>query len=127
RMSDNLNPTDLVRCLHQGDKDVQDQLCQLCLGPIERLVDRVMANYRPDVQRKVVIDRTLHWVEMYLRSRSPALYEGMDSQDFLALILASAYKMLTPPELDGRRESVSESSEPLRSPNGYQVWKLCLP
>jgi hypothetical protein len=126
-MSDNLNPTDLVRCLHQGDKDVQDQLRQLCLGPTERLVNRVMAHYRPDVDRKVVIDRTLHWIEMYLRSHSLAFFDGMDRQDFLALIVASAYKMLTPPELDGRREPVSESSEPLRCPNGYQVWKFCLP
>src|SRR5262245_42586397 len=109
-MHNNLNPIDLIRCLHRGDNDVQDQLRQLCLGPTERLVDRVMAHHHPDVERQVVIDRTLHWIEMYLRSRSPDSYEGMDSRDFLALILASAYKMLTPPELDGHREPVTGAS-----------------
>jgi hypothetical protein len=126
-MSDNLYPTDLVTCLHRGDKEVHDQLRQLCLGPTEHLVDRVIARYHPDVERKVMIDRTLRWIEMYLRSRSPASCEGMDTQDFLALILASAYRMLTPPELEGHREPVAGVSEPLRCPNGYQVWRFCLP
>jgi serine phosphatase RsbU (regulator of sigma subunit) len=102
-------------------------LRQLCLGPIERLVDRVIVGYRPNVERNAVIDRTLRWVEMYLRSRPPFFFDGMDTRAFLALILSSAYKMLTPPELDGPRELTSMDSEPLQCPNGYQVWRFCLP
>jgi serine phosphatase RsbU (regulator of sigma subunit) len=51
----------------------------------------------------------------------------MDNRAFLALILASAYRMLTPPELGCPREPVTAMSEPLHCPNGYQVWTFCLP
>src|SRR4051794_38928074 len=100
-MSDSLKPIDLVEGLHRGDEDDRDRLRQLCLGPIGRLVDRVIADHRPDVERRLVVHRTLHWVEMYLRSRSPASFEDLDTRAFLAMILASAYMMLTPPGLDG--------------------------
>ena len=126
-MSDSLNPTDLVECLRRSDNGARDRLRQLCLDPIERLVDRVITHHRPSVERKVVIDRTLRWVEMYLRSQPPPFPKGMDTREFLALIVASAYKMLTPPELDGLREPAWAVSDPLQCPSGYQVWRFCLP
>jgi Stage II sporulation protein E (SpoIIE) len=126
-MSDSHVPIELVECLRRNDSDARVLLRQLCLGPIERLVDRVITHYRPAVERKVVIDRTLRWVEMYLRSRPHPLPDGMDIQEFLALIVASAYKMLTPPKLDGPRQPVWAASDPLQCPNGYQVWRFCLP
>jgi hypothetical protein len=126
-MPDSLNPIDLVEGLHRIDENARDQLRRLCLGPIERLVDRIMARHCPRVERKVVIDRTVRWIEMYLRSRSATFFNGMDTWAFLALILASAYKMLTPAELDCPREPVTGMSEPLQCPNGYQVWRFCLP
>jgi hypothetical protein len=126
-MSDRLKPIELVEGLHRGDEDARDRLRRLCLGPIERLVDRVIAQYRPDVERKVVVDRTLRWIELYLRSRSPGFCVGVDIRAFLAMILASAYKILMPPGLDGPREPVSAMVEPLECPNGYQVRSFCLP
>jgi hypothetical protein len=126
-MSVSLDPNNLVKRLHQGDQDARDQLRRLCLGPIERLVDRVTAHEGPHVERKVLIDRTHHWVEVYLRSRAPQSFEGMELQTFLARILASAYMMLMPPKSDGSREPIWEASNPLESPNGYQVWRFCLP
>jgi hypothetical protein len=126
-LPENLNPIDLVELLHRGDEEARDQLRQLCLGSIERLVDRVIAHHSPSGERKVLVDRAQRWVEMYLRARSPSFFHGLDARAFLALILTSAYKMLTPPELDGPRERVSVMSEPLECPNGYQLWRFCLP
>jgi hypothetical protein len=126
-MSNDTNPIDLVEGLHRADECARDQLRHLCLGSIERLVDRLMTRHRPNAERKVVIDRTLRWVEMYLRSRSAARFDGMNSRAFLALILASAYKMLTPPELHCQQEPFAAMSEPLQCPNGYQVWRFCQP
>jgi hypothetical protein len=126
-MSERPSVSELVECLRRGEKNGRDQLRQLCLGSIERLVERVFRDYRPTVDRSDVIDRTLRWVEFYLRSRPPLFFDGMNGRAFLALILSSAYKMLTPPELDGSRRPAPTVSEPLQCPSGYQVWKFCLP
>jgi serine phosphatase RsbU (regulator of sigma subunit) len=46
--------------------------------------------------RALLLDRTLHWAEMYLRSRDAGEFAEMTRDKFLAQLLAAAYKMLTP-------------------------------
>jgi hypothetical protein len=120
-MPDSLNPIDLVEGLHRLDEDARNQLRQLCLRSIECLVDHIMVHQCAKVERNIVIDRTIRWIEMYLRSRSATSFNGMDNQEFLALILMSAYQMLTPPELDWPQDTVAAMPERLQCPNGYQV------
>src|SRR5262249_32203934 len=74
-----------------------------------------------------LVHRTLRWVEMFLRSRSPSSFHGWDAKTLLALVLASAYKMLTPPELDSPRDSVEAELDALQCPNGYTIWRFSLP
>jgi serine phosphatase RsbU (regulator of sigma subunit) len=64
---------------------------------------------------------------MYLRSRSPSCFSGLDTEALLAQLLASAYKMLTPPELDGPWDSGSAILDPLECSNGYKVYRFSLP
>src|SRR3954454_10021570 len=105
-MFDGLNPIDLVAGLHRGNQSDRDRLRRLCSGPVRLLVDRIMAHHRPEDERRAVVDLTLGWIEMDLRSRSSARFEGMPARVFLAMILAAAYRMLTPPKADGPRMPV---------------------
>ena len=105
-MFDGLNPIDLVAGLHRGNQPDRDQCGRLCSGPIRLLVDRIIAHRRPEGERRAVVDLTLGWIEMDLRSRPSACFEGMPARVFLAMILAAAYRMLTPPEADGPRMPV---------------------
>src|SRR3954471_6964795 len=105
-MFDGLNPIDLVAGLHRGNQPDRDQLRRLCSGPIRLLVDRIAAHHRTEDERGAVVDLTLGWVEMDLRSRSSDCFEGMPAQVFLAMILTAAYRMLTPPDADGPRMPV---------------------
>jgi RNA polymerase sigma-70 factor (ECF subfamily) len=100
-MSDDLNPGELVESLRGGDDSARDRLHRLCSGPICLLVGRIRRHRRPDDVRFVSTDLTLGRVEMDLRSRPPACFEGMSTRVFLALILAAAYRMLSAPEGDG--------------------------
>ena len=90
-------------------------------------MSRVVAKHRQSVEPKVVVHRTLRWVEMYLRSRSPSSFSGLDTRTLLALLLTSAYKMLTPPELESPRDLVSAMLDPLQCSNSYKIWRFSLP
>jgi hypothetical protein len=44
-----------------------------------------------------LIERTLRWAAMYLRSREPSDFAGMGRHRFVADLLARAHRLLTPP------------------------------
>jgi hypothetical protein len=68
-----------------------------CREPIARLVDRLKARHHLGLDREILIERTLHWTAMYLRSREPEAFAEMGRERFLVSLLAKAFKLLTPP------------------------------
>jgi hypothetical protein len=54
-MSGTFNPVAFVESIRRADEEARDSLRALCLGPVERLVDRVVGKHRPQVERKVLV------------------------------------------------------------------------
>jgi hypothetical protein len=90
-------PSDLIAGLHRGETESQALLKNWCREPIARLVDRLRARQHLGDERALLIERTLHWTAMYLRSREPAEFAGMGRNGFVVSVLARAFKLLTPP------------------------------
>src|SRR5439155_1169032 len=96
-MATDPNPDDLVNALGRGDAEAIVHLERWCREPIARLIDRILVRRRLGHDGGDLVDRTLRWVRMYLRSRDPSEFEGMGRDAFLAQICAAAFRMLTPP------------------------------
>jgi hypothetical protein len=90
------SPGKVVGLLRQGDPSGRALLAGLCREPIGRLIDRLFAGDQRAYDRTLLVDRTLRWVEMYLRSRDAREFTEMTREKFLAQLLAAAYKLLTP-------------------------------
>jgi hypothetical protein len=90
-------PSDLIAGLHRGEPGPQALLKSWCREPIARLVDRLRARHHLGHERELLIERTLHWTAMYLRSREPAEFAGMGRDRFVVSLLARAFRLLTPP------------------------------
>jgi serine phosphatase RsbU (regulator of sigma subunit) len=92
------------------------------------LVDRLIARHQIGHGREVLIDRTLSWIAMFLRSRNPSDFAGMSRDVFVVYLLAKAFKLLTAdrkgeppgPPTDKRGEHQLDSTL-------YQVWSHSLP
>jgi hypothetical protein len=74
----------------------------------------------PDCDREVVIDRAMRWLVMYLRSRDPREFDGMNRRAFITRTLVAVHHMLNPPHdtdtLSRRPGLKTESLQPfLRS------------
>jgi hypothetical protein len=91
-------PSDLIAGLHRGEPGSLTLLKGWCREPIARLVDRLKARHHLGHEREVLIERTLHWTAMYLRSRDPAEFAGMARDGFVVSLLTRAFKLLTPPD-----------------------------
>jgi hypothetical protein len=89
-------PSDLVAGLHRGEPESQALLKSWCREPIARLVDRLRARHHLNFERELLIERTLHWTAMYLRSREPAEFATMGRDRLVVCLLAKAFKLLTP-------------------------------
>src|SRR6516162_536042 len=90
-------PSDLIAGLHRGEPGSQALLKSWCREPIARLVDQLRARHHLGHERELLIERTLHWTAMYLRSREPAEFAGMGRDRFIVSLLARAFRLLTPP------------------------------
>jgi hypothetical protein len=89
------SPGNVVALLRQGDPAARALLAGLCRDSIGRLVDRVMPRSAQAYNRTLMVDRTLRWVEMYLKARGAGEFQEMTRERFLAHVLAAAFKMLS--------------------------------
>jgi hypothetical protein len=95
-MTVSFSPGKVVELLRQGDPSGRALLVALCGEPIGRLIDRLLPGDPGASSRALLVDRTLHWLEMYLRSRDAGEFAAMTREKFLAQVLAAAYRMLSP-------------------------------
>jgi hypothetical protein len=95
-MSVLFSPATVMGLLRQGDPSGRALLVELCRQPISRLLERLVPGDPQPCERALLVERTLRWVEMYLRSREVSDFTEMTRDKFLAQLLAAAYKMLTP-------------------------------
>jgi hypothetical protein len=91
----------LIEGLHRADPGSITLLKSWCRPPIDRLVDRLIARHHLEYGREVLVDRTVHWIAMFLRSRNPSDFAGISRDRFVLYLLAKAFKLLTPGMKDG--------------------------
>jgi hypothetical protein len=94
-------PSDLVEALNRGEPEALSRLDQLVHPPVSRLVGRLIERHHIGHDREILVNRTLHWLRMYLRSLDPSDFAMMSPDAFRARLLAAAFRVLTPPALTG--------------------------
>jgi hypothetical protein len=94
-----LTPSELVDALHRGDPGARESLERLCRDPIARLIGQIIKRYCLRYEGEALLDRTLRWLVLYLRSCDTSDFAGLSGDAFLARIRVVAFKMLSPPEL----------------------------
>jgi hypothetical protein len=90
-------PTGLVEALHRGESEARAVLVLWLRDHVVRLIDRLIARHRLRLRSEVLVDRTLHWLEVYLRSHDPSDFTQNSQEVFRTRLLVAASKMLNPP------------------------------
>jgi hypothetical protein len=112
-MSSDPNPFELVTALRSPGSEARAVLRAWCQESIRRLVAAVasrLATGGADVE--TLTTRALRWLELYLRARDPAAYQGLGRDTFVLSLLLAAYRCLDPVERH-RQEALSlGGSEP---------------
>jgi hypothetical protein len=96
-----LSPEVVVRRLQLGDPAARARLEECCRAPLGRLVERLLAPAPGEGER--LTRRTLRWLEMYLRARSPYEFREMGDGGFRTQLLVAAWRMLSDAAAAGPR------------------------
>jgi serine phosphatase RsbU (regulator of sigma subunit) len=102
-------PRELADGLRLSERSARAALERWFRGPVDRLIARRIPQHRflaliarvftwrgLSQKRALMSDRTLRWIEFYLRSRDPLSLESMSHEVFRAQVLIAATRMLTP-------------------------------
>jgi hypothetical protein len=105
-----LSPRELVDGLQRSMPDARAALEWWFRTPVQRLVAQCIPRHplahlaaRVAVwrslsrRRGILVDRTLRWIEMYLRCRDASIFGQMSHDVFRAQVLVAASRMLSPP------------------------------
>src|SRR4051794_19700318 len=95
-MDRSLLPNTLVDSLRNDAPGARAALTAFCSAQVTRVIDRLIDRGELDCDRGILVERSLRWVEIYLRSRPPWEFHGLTCERFLAHLLAAVYKMLVP-------------------------------
>jgi Stage II sporulation protein E (SpoIIE) len=95
-MERTLSPLECVVALQRGDESARAQIEDWIRQPVGDLIDRAIVRHRLKYDSRILNERVLLWVLMYLRSRDASTFAGMVVDTFLAQILFAASRLLTP-------------------------------
>jgi hypothetical protein len=96
-MSPEPTPFELVTALRSADGSARATLEAWCGDSITRLIASVAPRLGLTVGDAASLRRrALRWVEMYLRTRDPASYEGYARKTFVISVVVAAFRWLDP-------------------------------
>jgi hypothetical protein len=91
-------PRDLVQALHDRSEGAREALSQWVQDPVKHLLGAFILEHGLQHDPELLHQRALRSVEIFLRSRKPAEFEGMSQRAFQGTILFFCSKTLCRPE-----------------------------
>src|SRR5262245_18910913 len=106
------SPSELVEAIHRGEVAARACLADWFGEPVARLIERVVPSRSAGPRsHSELIERSLRWLEMYLRSQPGSAFQDMSLAAFQNMGRVAIYRMLRPvassqsgswPRLSGR-------------------------
>jgi serine phosphatase RsbU (regulator of sigma subunit) len=108
-------PVDLVEALHRGDPEARASLERLLRERVQLLIFNISKKNRVKYDNNLLIERSIRWLEMYLRSFDPSDFAGTSENVLCNQLFVALLKVFNTPSLKGEsiRERVLNFFRPL--------------